>query len=173
MIRLENVTKVYKGDVTALREVSAEIQSGEFVFLVGQSGSGKSTFLRLLNREEVPDSGKIWVAGKDLSKLRSWSVPHFRRSMGCVFQDYKLLHKKTVFENVAFALEVIGQSRPVIRKTFQQSWTWSGWRKRLIDSPTNSPAVSNKESPSLEHSLTAQKSCWPMNPPATLTLRPR
>ncbi|HIG24845.1 MAG TPA: cell division ATP-binding protein FtsE [Acidimicrobiia bacterium] len=116
MIRLENVTKVYKGDVTALREVSAEIQSGEFVFLVGQSGSGKSTFLRLLNREEVPDSGKIWVAGKDLSKLRSWSVPHFRRSMGCVFQDYKLLHKKTVFENVAFALEVIGQSRPVIRK---------------------------------------------------------
>lgn len=116
MIRLKNVTKVYKGDVTALREVSAEIQSGEFVFLVGQSGSGKSTFLRLLNREEVPDSGKIWVAGKDLSKLRSWSVPHFRRSMGCVFQDYKLLHKKTVFENVAFALEVIGQSRPVIRK---------------------------------------------------------
>ena len=116
MIRLENVTKVYKGDVTALREVSAEIQSGEFVFLVGQSGSGKSTFLRLLNREEVPDSGKIWVAGKDLSKLRSWSVPHFRRSMGCGFQDYKLLHKKTVFENVAFALEVIGQSRPVIRK---------------------------------------------------------
>jgi cell division transport system ATP-binding protein len=116
MIRLENVTKVYKGDVTALREVSAEIQTGEFVFLVGQSGSGKSTFLRLLNREEVPDSGKIWVAGKDLSKLRSWSVPHFRRSMGCVFQDYKLLHKKTVFENVAFALEVIGQSRPVIRK---------------------------------------------------------
>ena len=116
MIRLENVTKVYKGDVTALREVSAEIQSGEFVFLVGQSGSGKSTFLRLLNREEVPDSGKIGVAGKDLSKLRSWSVPHFRRSMGCVFQDYKLLHKKTVFENVAFALEVIGQSRPVIRK---------------------------------------------------------
>ena len=116
MIRLENVTKVYKGDVTALREVTAEIQRGEFVFLVGQSGSGKSTFLRLLNREEVPDSGKIWVSGKDLSKLRSWSVPHFRRSMGCVFQDYKLLHKKTVFENVAFALEVIGQSRPVIRK---------------------------------------------------------
>ena len=116
MIRLENVTKVYKGDVTALRGVNLEIQRGEFVFLVGQSGSGKSTFLRLLNREEVADSGKILLAGKDLGSLRSWSVPALRRNIGCIFQDYKLLEKKTVAENVAFALEVIGQPRPLIRK---------------------------------------------------------
>ena len=116
MIRLENVTKVYKGDVTALRGVNLEIQRGEFVFLVGQSGSGKSTFIRLLNREEVADSGKILLAGKDLGSLRSWSVPALRRNIGCIFQDYKLLEKKTVQENVAFALEVIGQPRPVIRK---------------------------------------------------------
>ena len=116
MIRLENVTKVYKGDVTALRGVNLEIQRGEFVFLVGQSGSGKSTFIRLLNREEVADSGKILLAGKDLGSLRAWSVPALRRNIGCIFQDYKLLEKKTVAENVAFALEVIGQPRPVIRK---------------------------------------------------------
>ncbi len=116
MIRLENVTKVYKGDVTALRGVNLEIQRGEFVFLVGQSGSGKSTFIRLLNREEVADSGKILLAGKDLGSLRSWSVPALRRNIGCIFQDYKLLEKKTVAENVAFALEVIGQPRPLIRK---------------------------------------------------------
>ena len=116
MIRLENVTKVYKGDVTALRGVNLEIQRGEFVFLVGQSGSGKSTFIRILNREEVADSGKILLAGKDLGSLRSWSVPALRRNIGCIFQDYKLLEKKTVAENVAFALEVIGQPRPLIRK---------------------------------------------------------
>ena len=116
MIRLENVTKVYKGDVTALRGVNLEIQRGEFVFLVGQSGSGKSTFIRLLNREEVADSGKILLAGKDLGSLRSWSVPALRRNIGCIFQDYKLLEKKTVQENIAFALEVIGQPRPLIRK---------------------------------------------------------
>ena len=116
MIRLENVTKVYKRDVTALRGVNLEIQRGEFVFLVGQSGSGKSTFIRLLNREEVADSGKILLAGKDLGSLRSWSVPALRRNIGCIFQDYKLLEKKTVAENVAFALEVIGQPRPLIRK---------------------------------------------------------
>ena len=116
MIRLEGVSKVFKGDVTALREVSVEIQRGEFVFLVGPSGSGKSTFLRLLNREEVPDSGRLMVAGKDIGEMRSWKVPYLRREIGYVFQDYKLLSKKTVYENVAFGLEVIGRPRSVIRK---------------------------------------------------------
>ncbi|MBQ89961.1 MAG: cell division ATP-binding protein FtsE [Acidimicrobiales bacterium] len=116
MIRLEGVSKVYKGSVTALREVSAEIQRGEFVFLVGPSGSGKSTFIRLLNREEVADSGRIMVAGKDIGALRSWKVPYLRREIGYIFQDYKLLNKKTVAENVAFGLEVIGRPRNVIRK---------------------------------------------------------
>ena len=116
MIRFEAVTKSYKGTVVALREASAEIQRGEFVFLVGPSGSGKSTFIRLINREEVPDAGKILVAGKDISSLSSWKVPYLRRQIGYVFQDYKLLPKKTVFENVAFALEVIGRPRPIIKR---------------------------------------------------------
>jgi len=116
VIRLESVSKVFKGDVTALRDASAEIQRGEFVFLVGPSGSGKSTFIRLLNREEVADSGRIMVAGKDLGSLSSWRVPYLRRNIGCIFQDYKLLSKKTVSENVAFGLEVIGRPRPVIKR---------------------------------------------------------
>ena len=115
MIRLEGVSKVYKGDVVALKNATAEIQRGEFVFLVGPSGSGKSTFIRLLNREEVADEGRIMVAGKDLGEMSAWRVPYLRRQIGYIFQDYKLLPKKTVYENVAFGLEVIGRPRQVIR----------------------------------------------------------
>ncbi len=115
MIRLENVTKVFKGDVVALRDASIDITKGEFAFLVGPSGSGKSTFLRLINREEVPEHGKIHVAGRDIASLTSWRVPYLRRNIGYIFQDFKLLPKKTVAENVAFALEVIGKPRAVIR----------------------------------------------------------
>src|SRR5438309_6436991 len=114
MIRLENVTKSYKGDVVALRDASADIQKGEFVFLVGPSGSGKSTFIRLLNKEEEPNSGRIWVAGKDIAELSKWKVPYLRRNIGCIFQDFKLLPNKSVYDNVAFALEVIGRPRHVI-----------------------------------------------------------
>ena len=114
MIKLENVTKNYRGDVVALRDASAEIDKGEFVFLVGPSGSGKSTFIRLLNKEEAPDSGRIEVAGKDLATLSRWKVPYLRRTIGCVFQDFKLLPSKNVYENVAFALEVIGRPSSVV-----------------------------------------------------------
>ena len=116
MIKLEGVSKIFKGDVVALKNATAEIQRGEFVFLVGPSGSGKSTFLRLLNREEVADSGRIMVAGKDVGSLSSWKVPYLRRNIGYIFQDYKLLPKKTVYENVAFGLEVIGRPRQVVRQ---------------------------------------------------------
>ena len=116
MIKLEGVSKIFKGDVVALKNATAEIQRGEFVFLVGPSGSGKSTFIRLLNREEVADEGRIMVAGKDLGSLSSWKVPYLRRNIGYIFQDYKLLPKKTVYENVAFGLEVIGRPRQVIRQ---------------------------------------------------------
>src|SRR3954454_23454683 len=115
MIRLENVTKSYKGDTVALRDASVNVEKGEFVFLVGASGSGKSTFLRLLNREEVPTAGQIFVAGKDIVQLTSWKVPFLRRNIGSVFQDFKLLSNKTVSENVAFALEAIGRPRHVIQ----------------------------------------------------------
>ncbi|HLT70115.1 MAG TPA: cell division ATP-binding protein FtsE [Acidimicrobiales bacterium] len=115
MITFENVTKIYKGNVEALRGVSATIEKGEFVFLVGPSGSGKSTMLRLINREETADKGRIFVAGKDIARLSSWRVPYLRRNIGCIFQDYKLLATKTVYENVAFALEVIGRPRNVVK----------------------------------------------------------
>ncbi len=115
MIKLENVTKTYKGDVPALRGADVDIAKGEFVFLVGASGSGKSTFLRLVNREERPEQGRIFVAGKDILELSSWKVPYLRRNIGSVFQDFKLLTGKTVYENVAFALEVIGRPKHVVK----------------------------------------------------------
>lgn len=120
MIRLENVTKVYEGGTVAARDVSLEIQKGEFVFLVGPSGSGKSTLIRLLLREEPVTRGKIWVAGKDITTLPKWKIPYLRRSLGTVFQDYKLLPNKTVSENVAFTLEVLGRPRSVIGPQVEQ-----------------------------------------------------
>jgi cell division transport system ATP-binding protein len=118
VIRLENVTKTYKkNEVKALLDLTLDITKGEFVFLVGASGSGKSTFIKLLIKDEEPDAGEIVVAGKRLDQLRSWRVPQLRREVGCVFQDYKLLENKTVFENVAFALEVIGKPRAAIHRT--------------------------------------------------------
>jgi cell division transport system ATP-binding protein len=114
MIRLENVTKRYGGETVAVRDVSFDVAKGDFVFLVGPSGSGKSTILRLINRQERPERGEVWVAGRNINDISDSRVPFLRRSMGNVFQDYKLLTNKTVFENVAFALEVIGKPRHVI-----------------------------------------------------------
>jgi cell division transport system ATP-binding protein len=117
MIRLDHVTKVYPtATKPALNDVSVDVEKGEFVFLVGSSGSGKSTFLRLLLKEETPTSGSVFVAGKDLARLSHWKVPTLRRQIGCVFQDFRLLPNKTVFENVAFALEVIGKPKHSIDK---------------------------------------------------------
>jgi cell division transport system ATP-binding protein len=116
MIRAVNVTKTYRGGIPALNDVSFDILKGEFVFLVGPSGSGKSTLIRLMLREELPTTGEIYVAGKNINNLASWKVPMLRRNIGCVFQDFKLLPSKTVFENVGFALEVIGRPRDAVRK---------------------------------------------------------
>ncbi|NNN14198.1 MAG: cell division ATP-binding protein FtsE [Acidimicrobiaceae bacterium] len=114
MIRLEGVSKSYKAGPMALNDINIDVERGEFVFLVGSSGSGKSTLLRLLLREERPDVGRIWVAGKDLGQLAPWKVPYFRRNIGVIFQDFRLLPNRTAFENVAFALEVIGKSKKTI-----------------------------------------------------------
>jgi len=136
MIRFEDVTKVYKGDVVALRDVSLEIAKGEFVFLVGPSGSGKSTFLRLLLRDEVATHGSIHVAGRDIGRLGSWKVPQLRRNIGCVFQDYKLLPNKTVYENVAFALEVIGRPKSIVNSQVPQILDLVGLSKKSLNFPS-------------------------------------
>ena len=120
MIKLVNVTKAYKGTTVALRDVDIDIEKGEFVFLVGPSGSGKSTFLRLVTKEEGVDSGEVWVAGKEVGSLSGWKVPYLRRNIGCVFQDYRLLPDRSVYDNVAFALEVIGRSRHFVRSQVPQ-----------------------------------------------------
>ena len=118
MISLDNVTKIYAvGTRPALDTVSVEIDKGEFVFLIGPSGSGKSTVLRLLLREEKPTTGLVYVDGRNLSRLPGRKVPELRRKIGCVFQDFRLLPKKTVYDNVAFALEVINKSQRAIKRT--------------------------------------------------------
>jgi cell division transport system ATP-binding protein len=118
VIRLENITKVYPaGARPALDGISMGIEKGEFVFLIGQSGSGKSTVLRLLLREELPTTGLVMVDGRNVGRMAARKVPDLRRKIGCVFQDFRLLPKKTVYENVAFALEVINKSPKAIRRT--------------------------------------------------------
>ncbi len=115
MIRLENVTKTYRGaGASALAEVQLQIDRGEFVFLVGSSGSGKSSLLRLMLREEKPDSGDLFVLGENLRTLPQRRVASYRRKLGVVFQDFRLLPNKTVYQNIAFALQVIGKSRAFI-----------------------------------------------------------
>ncbi len=131
MIKTVGVDKVYKGGVQALEDVSIDIEKGEFVFIVGPSGSGKSTFLKLLTKEEEPTGGEIFVAGKNLASLPRWRVPYLRRNVGCVFQDFKLLPNKTVFENVAFALDVIGRPRNVVRKQVPQILELVGLGEKL------------------------------------------
>jgi cell division transport system ATP-binding protein len=116
MIRLENVTKSYSSEVVAVKDASFDVAKGEFVFLVGPSGSGKSTLLRMLNRQDRPERGAVWVAGRNIVDLPAGRVPMLRRNIGNIFQDYKLLLEKNVFENVAFAQEVIGRPKHVIRQ---------------------------------------------------------
>ena len=117
MIELKDVTKIYDGDVTGVDHLSLKIEDGEFVFLVGESGSGKSTLLKLLMRELVPSEGSITINGKEITKLRRKKVAELRRNMGIIFQDYRLLQKRTVYENVAFALEVIEIPTRKIRRS--------------------------------------------------------
>ncbi|MDD3776861.1 MAG: cell division ATP-binding protein FtsE [Actinomycetota bacterium] len=114
MIEFKNVTKIYDDNTIALKNINVVVKKGEFMFLVGPSGSGKSTFIKLLIKEYDVSSGSIFIAGRNICKLKSSRIPHLRRNIGCVFQDFKLLPNRTVFENVAFALDVIGKPTYVI-----------------------------------------------------------
>ena len=118
MILLDHVTKIYPGDKKpALDDVYLHIEPNEFVFLVGKSGAGKSTLMKMITKEEDPDSGKIVIGGIDLDYVKRRHIPHYRRRLGVVFQDYKLLPRRTVYENVAFALEIAGMSTREIKHT--------------------------------------------------------
>ena len=137
VIAFDRVSKVYPAQPNrpALEDISLQIYPGEFVFLVGHSGSGKSTLVRLIIRELKPSSGKITIAGEDLGSMRNWRVPYLRRNIGCVFQDFKLLPNKTVFENVAFALEVIGKNRSIIRTQVPEVLRLVGLQDKLDKLP--------------------------------------
>ncbi len=121
MVKFENVTKKFSSTITALDDISLEISQGEFVFLVGPSGAGKSTLLRILSREVTPSSGKVFVGNTDITKLKSSQVPFYRRKIGFIFQDFKLLDDRTVFENVALALEVHGKADEEIAKEVEHT----------------------------------------------------
>ncbi len=114
LIRFKRVSKVYQGNIYALEDVTLDIEKKEFVFIVGVSGAGKSTFIKLLLKEEEPTSGQVYVADTNLSEIKKWKIPYLRRRVGCVFQDFKLLPQKTVYENVGYALEVTGRPRRTV-----------------------------------------------------------
>ena len=120
MIRLENVSKSYTNGVHALRDINLTIEDGEFVYIIGPTGSGKSTLIKLLDGEEIPDQGRVLVNDVDVGKLRHSKVPYYRRSIGVVFQDFRLLPTLTIFENISFALEVIGMERQQIRQRVRE-----------------------------------------------------
>ena len=135
LIELKNVYKKYPNGVNALCDVNVSISKGEFVFVIGGSGSGKSTLIKLLYRQEKPTSGEVFVGGINVAKLRNGKVYKLRRKLGIVFQDYKLLPKKTVYENVAFALEVYGLKKDEIRKRTLKAVEQVGLKDKLRSYP--------------------------------------
>ncbi|MGZ4407481.1 MAG: cell division ATP-binding protein FtsE [Gaiellaceae bacterium] len=135
MIVFESVTKIYDPDVKALREVSFVIDKGEFVFVVGASGSGKSTIIRLLLKELEPTRGRIFVGGRDLTRLRRSNVPQLRRNVGCVFRDFKLLPTRSAAENVAYALKVQGESASNIRRKVPEVMNMVGLSHKMNSLP--------------------------------------
>ena len=135
MIEMQDVYKTYPNGVVALNGVSVRIKQGEFVYVVGPSGAGKSTFVKMMYREEKPTIGTIMINGVNLSKLKDSKVPLLRRHIGVVFQDFKLLPKLTVYENVAFALEVIEESPKVIRKKVMEVLELVGLKHKVRSYP--------------------------------------
>ncbi len=136
MIDFENVSKIYPNGTRALSNVNLHIERGEFVFIVGASGAGKSTFLKLIMREELPTSGEITINGNKLSKLKKRDVPYLRRHMGIVFQDFRLIDKMNVFDNVAFAMRAVGERNSVIKKRVSYVLDLVGLKDKMKDKPS-------------------------------------
>lgn len=136
MIQMQKVTKKYSNGIIAVNDLNIDIKHGEFLYVVGPSGAGKSTFIKMIYREEKPTTGKIAVNGIDLSKLKNKQVPYLRRNIGVVFQDFKLLPTLTVFENVAFALEVIEQRPAEIKKLVMEVLALVGLKHKVRMLPT-------------------------------------
>ena len=135
MIKLEHVSKSYSAGIPALTDVNLEIEDGEFVFIVGDSGSGKSTIIKLLLKELEPTQGTIWMNGKNLGKIRRRQIPKFRRNIGVVFQDFRLLKDRNVYENIAFAQKVIGQSTREIKKKVPAMLSMVGLASKYRSNP--------------------------------------
>ncbi|MCD7854059.1 MAG: cell division ATP-binding protein FtsE [Clostridiales bacterium] len=135
MISMQNVTKIYENGALGLKDFSVEIEKGEFVFIVGSSGSGKSTFIRTLLKEIEPSTGEVFVDNTALGSLKRKKVPYLRRKIGCVFQDFRLLPSKTVYENVAFAMQVIEASNRNIRRSVPQTLSLVGLHKKANSYP--------------------------------------
>jgi cell division transport system ATP-binding protein len=136
VISFFNVSKVYPNGVKALQGVSIQIKSGEFVFIVGPSGAGKSTMIKLIFREELPTKGQIYIGGRSVVRMRPREVPNLRRRIGMVFQDFRLLPDRTVFENVAFAMKVVCAGRSEIRERVPEVLKLVGLEKRMDDYPS-------------------------------------
>ena len=131
MLKMENVTKVYENGAVGLRDFNLHIERGEFVFVVGSSGSGKSTFIRLLLKEVEPTDGNIIINGTDITKIKRRQIPYLRRKIGVVFQDFRLLPSKTVYENVAFAMQVVETNPKIIRRNVPQILAMVGLAKKI------------------------------------------
>src|SRR5258708_35176869 len=173
MIPLDHVTKLYKSSAgPALDNVSLKVDKGEFVFLIGPSGSGKSTFMRLLLAEDHPTQGDIRVSKFHVNKLAGRHIPSLRQVIGCVFQDFRLLQQKTVFENVAFALEVLGKRGDVINRVVPDVLEMVGCPERPTGCRESCPAVSSSAWRSPARSSTGRWCCWPTSRQATSTPKP-
>ncbi|AUT05650.1 MULTISPECIES: cell division ATP-binding protein FtsE [Streptococcus] len=135
LIEMKDVSKKYRKSTTALRDLTVSVDQGEFVYLVGPSGAGKSSFIKLLYREEKVSTGSLYVGEFDLTKLRKKDIPILRRNIGVVFQDYKLLERKTVFENIAYAMEVIGEKRRNIKKRVPEVLELVGLKHKMRSFP--------------------------------------
>lgn len=136
MISFFNVSKIYSNGVKALTGISLQIKKGEFVFIVGHSGAGKSTLIKLIFKEDIPTKGQIYINGRSLSRMKPRDVPSLRRQIGMVFQDFRLLPERTVFDNVAFAMKVIGTSQSEIKKRVPEVLKQVGLEKRMSDYPS-------------------------------------